>query len=128
MPPRPVSRRCVLSALNPSTPAPQLPPDVRAALDRLITIAQQPTGQGRRIANFLLAWWNAADAGGFALTDTWGLDVDIRPDVVRLFAHVAGNQHYPDAYGYSGAFDELWQLWRGGEQAQPDDTVTHISD
>ena len=32
-----------------------LPTDVRAALERLVTIALVPTGQGRRCANFLLA-------------------------------------------------------------------------
>jgi hypothetical protein len=32
----------------------------RAALERLIKIAQGNTGQSRRGADFLLAWWNAA--------------------------------------------------------------------
>lgn len=104
-PPRPGAARTPL--------APALPADVRAALDRLIAIAKVPTGQGGRVANFLLSWWNATDAGGFDLTDLWGLDLDIRPDLVRVFAHVAAEQHYPDFYGYKAAFDELWQRWRG---------------
>ena len=43
----------------------------RAALERLIRVAQGDTGQSRIVANFLLAWWNAADWGRFALTDVW---------------------------------------------------------
>ena len=30
-----------------------------AALERLIGVAQSDTGQSRRAADFLLAWWNA---------------------------------------------------------------------
>ena len=33
-----------------------------AALERLIAIAHSDTGQSRRVADFLLAWWNAASA------------------------------------------------------------------
>ena len=40
-----------------------------AALERLIDIAQRDTGQSRRVADFLLAWWNAGECGGFDLTD-----------------------------------------------------------
>jgi hypothetical protein len=35
----------------------------RAALERLIQIAQRDTGQSRKVANFLLAWWNADECG-----------------------------------------------------------------
>ena len=34
------------------------------ALTRLIEIAQKDTGQSRRVADFLLAWHNAAENGG----------------------------------------------------------------
>ena len=33
----------------------------RAALERLIRIAQGDSGQCRVVADFLLAWWNAAN-------------------------------------------------------------------
>ena len=36
-----------------------------AALNRLIAIAHNDTGQSRRVAGFLLAWWNADECGGF---------------------------------------------------------------
>lgn len=35
----------------------------KSALERLITIAQRDTGQSRRVADFLLAWWNAGQCG-----------------------------------------------------------------
>lgn len=35
----------------------------RAALERLLGHAQRDTGQSRRVADFLLAWWNAANCG-----------------------------------------------------------------
>lgn len=31
----------------------------KAALERLLKIAQGDTGQSRRVADFLLAWWNS---------------------------------------------------------------------
>jgi hypothetical protein len=40
----------------------------RAALARLIKIAKGDTGQSRRVADFLLAWWNAGSCGSFDLT------------------------------------------------------------
>ena len=47
------------------------------ALERLIDIARGDTGQSRKVANFLLAWWNAEECGGFDLTDVWGVDKSI---------------------------------------------------
>ena len=32
------------------------------ALGRLVAIAQRDTGQSRRVANFLLAWYNAEES------------------------------------------------------------------
>ncbi len=42
--------------------------DEKAAFHRLVAIAQRDTGQSRRVADFLLAWWNAGECGGFDLT------------------------------------------------------------
>ena len=39
------------------------------ALTRLIEIAQKDTGQSRRVADFLLAWHNAAENGGWDVTN-----------------------------------------------------------
>jgi hypothetical protein len=55
----------------------RVPAKSRAALERLIEMAQGDTGQSRIVANFLLAWWNAAECGGFDLTDVWAVDTAI---------------------------------------------------
>ncbi len=60
-----------------------------AALDRLIIIAQSDTGQSRRVANFLLAWWNAGNCGGFDLTDLWMVDRAIADDILTVTGLIA---------------------------------------
>ena len=50
-------------------------PDQQAAwlvLERLLRIARRDTGQSRRVADFLLAWHNAEENGG------WSVDTAIR--------------------------------------------------
>ena len=44
------------------------------ALGRLCQIAKRDTGQSRRVANFLLAWHNAEENGGWDPTDLLGVD------------------------------------------------------
>jgi len=39
------------------------------ALEGLLKIVQQDTGQARRVANFLLAWHNAEENGGWDPVD-----------------------------------------------------------
>ena len=56
----------------------------QATLDRLIRIAQTDTGQGRKVADFLLSWWNTSTCGGFDLTDLWAVDVAIAQDMIRV--------------------------------------------
>lgn len=89
-----------------------LPHAARAALDRLIHIAQRDTGQSRRVANFLLAWWNAEACGGFDLTELWGVDAAIAADMVTVFAIFPNCQHYPDTLGYGSQFEAIVRAWR----------------
>jgi len=46
----------------------------RLALERLLDHAQRDSGQSRRIADFLLKWWNAGECGGFDITIAGGCD------------------------------------------------------
>ena len=74
----------------------------RSALERLMAIAQRDTGQSARVANFLLAWWNAAECGGFDLTDAWSLDEAIWLDAARsTFGLATRLSEYPDTLGYA---------------------------
>ena len=84
-----------------------------AALLRLVRIAQGDTGQSRHAADFLLAWWNAADCGGWDLTDLWGVDDAIADDMLAVAALIARRRGYhPDAYGFGPTFAALVARWR----------------
>jgi hypothetical protein len=84
----------------------------RAALERLIHIAQGHSGQSRIVARFLLAWWNAEECGGFDLTDVWAVDTSIATDMLCVFALLAGCRRYPDAMGYAWQFEAIVRAWR----------------
>jgi len=84
----------------------------KAALARLLTIAARDTGQSRRVADFLLAWWNAGTCGGFDLTTMWGCDTAIVDDMAVVFAYVGHYPHYPDALGYKRQFEAIVRSWR----------------
>jgi hypothetical protein len=83
--------------------------DVGEALDRLIDLAGSDTGQARRAANFLLAWWDGAAWGDFAIADLFGVDRSVADDMVTIFAYLG--QHpgavYADAFGRRDAMDAL---------------------
>ena len=83
-----------------------------AALERLVEIAQRDTGQSRIVANFLLAWWNAQECGGFDLTDAWAVDTSVAVDMLRVFALIAQRRQYPDAMGYRRQFEAIVRAWR----------------
>lgn len=50
----------------------QILPAERQALENLLAHAQGGTGQSRRIADFLLAWWNPSACGKYDMTTGWG--------------------------------------------------------
>lgn len=84
----------------------------KAALERLIGHAKRDSGQSRRVANFLLAWWNAESCGGFNLTDLWAVDDSIAADMVTVFGFIARTSRYPDDLGYDEDFRLLVEGWR----------------
>lgn len=83
-----------------------------AALRRLIKHAKCDTGQSRRVADFLLAWWNPAQCGGFDFTTMWGCDEEIVEDMIVIFAYVARNNRYPDTLGFETDFAAIIHEWR----------------
>jgi hypothetical protein len=84
----------------------------KESLERLIAIAQSDTGQARRAADFLLAWWSAGSCGGFDFTDLWGIDRSIADDMVIVFGYVANANAYPDALGFNAEFQSIVRGWR----------------
>ena len=86
--------------------------DTKLALERLLDVAHRDSGQSKKVANFLLAWWNAEICGGFDLTDLWGLDTALCTDALRVFLHIATVNAYPDTLGYGREFERLVAEWR----------------
>ena len=84
--------------------------DELEALRRLISIAEHDTGQSRRVANFLLAWWNADRDGGFDMRDLWHLDEAIVADIIKVFGMIGHVWAYPDSLGFD--LSHLVTLWR----------------
>ncbi len=93
--------------------------DALTALDRVVAVAQSDTGQARRVANFLLAWWNAGDCGGFDVTDLWNVDRAIADDSLAVARLIAARHEYPTAYGYGTQFAQLVKDWRSQMLAGP---------
>ena len=87
-------------------------PNQRQALERLIAIAKRDTGQCRRVANFLLSWFNGPVCGAWDVTDVWHLDTNIKDDILIVLAFIGERTVYPDALGYYEDFQVIAQLWR----------------
>ena len=82
------------------------------ALERLIAIAQGDTGQSRRVAEFLLAWWNAGTCGGFDLTNLFAVDYAIARDMLCVMELIQETRRYPDTLGYGPQFERIVAEWR----------------
>lgn len=83
------------------------------ALQRLIQVAKRDTGQSRRVANFLLAWFNAKSYGGFDLSDLWSIDEEIVADIMLVLKLISKNpMRYPDAFERQEDFTAIIALHR----------------
>lgn len=91
-----------------------------AAFDRLVTIAQGDTGQASRVANFLLAWWNAGECGGFDLTHLWVVDRTIADDILAVIRLIPVRHKYPTAYGHGQQCEQLVADWRPRRLDRPE--------
>lgn len=108
---RTVTRDELAALFQPPTP----PTDAElTALRRLIDIAKRDTGQSRRVADFLLAWWNAGSCGGFDLTNLWGVDCAIADDMQIVFGLIARIHEYPHRLNetFDAEFLEIVRAWR----------------
>jgi len=92
----------------------------KMALDRLILEAKTPTGEGGRVADFLLAWWNADTCGGFNPIKAWSCEDNVVEDIVTIFSYIVRNQRrFPDYLGYGEKFESLMRQWRPGAANTP---------
>lgn len=59
------------------------------AFDRLITVARSDTGQSRRVADFILACWNAGRCGKWDPAELWDLDQILRDDILTILIEMS---------------------------------------
>ena len=85
---------------------------IRFALEKLLNVANSDTGQGRRVANFLLAWWNAEVHGGFDLTDLANVDRDVSEDMTTVFTWLAREEDVVYPYEYRREIEQIIARWR----------------
>lgn len=95
--------------------------DTRAAFERLLDRARSSTGQGARVASFILAWWNPASLGRFDITDVFAVDEAIALDIATVFSWMARQPMaiYPEEYRAEiEALIEEWrpQVWAASTQ------------
>lgn len=93
----------------------------RAALTRLIPLAMSDTGQAKRVANFLMAWWNGPDLGHFEIADMFGLDVDVANDITTVIGFLGQNDRgavYIDSLGFAEEMQDVIARWRSSAAPQ----------
>lgn len=107
-------RRDVLEQEQRDAANPALRKVAMDALIRLIEIARRDTDQSKRVADFLLAWWNATSCRGFDLTDLWNVDQEIYDDMLLVINLIRHSRSYPDILStpVHEHFIELVKLWR----------------
>lgn len=89
----------------------RISPAELAALHRLLAVAGNRSTQGRRVADFLLAWWNAARCGGYDLMSAQGLDGVVAEDIWIVFGTATRTGVHPDDLGYGPRFEALARQW-----------------
>lgn len=85
---------------------------IQTALEQLLALAERDTVQSRKVANFLLAWWNASENGGFDLADLYGLNGQSASACAAVFTWVAQCGATPESLGYNARFKALALKWR----------------
>ncbi len=91
--------------------------DYRPALDRLLRIAKGDTGQARRCADFILAWWNADAHGGFDITDLFAVDSSIAGDMATIFSWLAAQSNAVYPYEWRRDIEAVIEQWRPAASA-----------
>lgn len=90
------------------------------ALYRLVRAALRDTGQSRHCADFLLAWHNARENGGWDPTSLWGVDTAIGQDMLTVLGMVRDLHRYPGGLGIQDEMRLIWERWRAPiEAARP---------
>lgn len=85
----------------------------QAALAFCFRAAAGDSGGQRRVRQFLFAWHNAGELGGFDFADLWSLDEKHLDAVLTLIRMIARGQtgYYPHHYGYEADMEALIETY-----------------
>ncbi|HSU61825.1 MAG TPA: hypothetical protein VLI55_21120 [Bryobacteraceae bacterium] len=83
------------------------------ALQRLFRVALRDTGQSRRVANFLLAWHNAEENGGWDPVDLWNVDTAIAEDMLTVLRLIRECITTRTIWVSRKQIEAVWEQWRG---------------
>ena len=73
----------------------------------LIASIYVATGPSRRVANFLLAWHNAEENGGWDPTDLWNVDTAIAEDMLAVLKLAKDSHRYPGDLGFEPEIEAI---------------------
>jgi len=82
------------------------------ARGRLLQVASKDTGQSRDVADFLLAWHNAEENGGWGPVDLWHVDAAIADDMLLVLQLIRESHQYPSDLGFQPGVEAVWRTWR----------------
>jgi hypothetical protein len=88
------------------------------AAERLFELARRDTGQARKVADFLLAWHNAEENGGWDPVDLWNVDAAIAEDMLTVLHLIRESHRYPGDLGFQDEITGVWQRWRKGRVSE----------
>jgi hypothetical protein len=96
------------------------------ALAFCFRVAAMGYGGARRIRSLIFSWHNAAELGGFDLTDLWSLDEQHRAAVLTLINMIARGPlgWYPSHYGYGADMMALIETY--GPEAVPSEGTERV--
>lgn len=85
---------------------------IKTVFERLLTIVRSDTSQAKRVADFILAWWNAESLGGFDLADLFAVDESVARDMATVFVWLSrqSSPDYPSAY--RSEIEQIIAAWR----------------
>lgn len=83
------------------------------ALERLFRIAMSDTGQPRRVANFLLAWHNTAENGGWDPIELWNVDDAVADNIFSALRLIRDRHAYAEELGFRSQMQAVWERRRG---------------
>lgn len=84
----------------------------KEAFERLLSLARSDTGQSRRCASFIMAWWNANDLGGFDLADVFAVDPAVARDMATVFTYLATRRGAEYPKKYRADIEAIIHQWR----------------